>query len=422
MGSKKTTTQHQQNSLPDWLTTPYQQATQAATNLYQSQPSLGAGTQGDINQISANADAGRSALNGTMGILNNLSLGSYGQPALTDAANGSYLSSNPWANGGQPIAISSALDQFAANGMGSQPGASGAGGYYQNWDGRFVKTPDQATQDAWSPSSSSSGGLGDLFGLNKTANGDFLSPDSNPYIKSVANQAADAAQARTNGLFGSNGRTGGLWAQNLGQGIANATGNIYAQNFSNERQNQLGAQNTLFGAEQTANQNALTRQFGAASDIFGAQNSANESAASRASNAYEAERQRQQGAAGGLINTQLQAAAQQPGLLQAIMNGDIQSFTGHQYQDNAPWLNLQKYTGLLTPLAAPYGISDSKTTEKSSGLGSILGTVAGLGGALSSAFGNPFSSLAGNFSSGSPFTQAFSGGGGIPSYNFSGPF
>ena len=58
MSSKKTTTQHQQNSLPDWLTTPYQQATQAATNLYQSQPSLGAGTQGDINQISANADAG----------------------------------------------------------------------------------------------------------------------------------------------------------------------------------------------------------------------------------------------------------------------------------------------------------------------------------------------------------------------------
>jgi len=387
MSSKKTTTQHQQNSLPDWLTTPYQQATQAATNLYQSQPSYGAGTLGDINQIAANASAARGTLGADVGALSNLATGNFGQPALTDAANGSYLTSNPWANGGQPITTSSALNGFAANGMGDawnglpiDPmgayGGSDHGGDMLSRVGDILSGPGTGQYQSL---------------LNKTANGDFLSPDSNPFIKSVANQAADAAQARTNGLFGSNGRNGGIWAQNLGQGIANATGQIYAQNFANERQNQIGAQNTLLGAEQTANENALSRQFSAANSIFGAQNSANENAASRASNAYEAERGRQQGAAGGLINTQLQAAAQTPGLLQAIMNGDIQSFTGHQYQDQAPYNNLAKYTGLLSTLGAPFGIQDSKTTEKTSGLGSTIGQIASVGMALAgAATGNPF--------------------------------
>jgi len=380
MSSKKTTTQHQQNSLPDWLTTPYQQATQAATNLYQSQPSLGAGTQGDINQISANADAGRSALNGSVGMLGNLASGNFGQPALTDAANGSYLASNPWANGGQPITTSSALNGFAGNG---------------GLDTGYI---DQSL-------------------LNQTANGNFLTPDSNPFIKSIANQAADAAQARTNAQFGSAGRSGGLYAQLFGQGVANAANQVYAQNYENERQRQIAAQNTLLGANQTAHEGALGRQFGAASDIFGAQNSAAENAASRASNAYEAERGRQQGAAGGLINTQLQAAAQQPGLLQAIMNGDIQSFTGHQYQDQVPYNNLAKYTGLLSTLGAPFGIQDSKTTEKTSGLGSTLGQIASVGMAVAGAMtGNPFlamGGLSGAAGGGSPFSTAFENGGGI---------
>lgn len=412
------------------MTTPYQQATQSATNLYNTQPGLGTGTQADINQIAANADAARGTLSGSLGILNGLASG-HTSAAITDTADGKFLSSNPWANGGQPTAISSALDQFAANGgMPAMPHSTDVMAEYGNRaDGLtydMVNGWTNPSNEHPYDSGPNYGALGNLFGLGKTANGDFLSPDSNPYIKSVANQAADAAQARTNGLFGSNGRTGGLWAQNLGQGIANATGNIYAQNFANERQNQLGAQNTLFGAEQTANQNALTRQFGAASDIFGAQNSANESAASRASNAYEAERQRQQGAAGGLINTQLQAAAQQPGLLQAIMNGDIQSFTGHQYQDQAPYNNLAKYTGLLSTLGAPYGIQDSKTTEKTSGLGSTIGQIASIGMALAgAATGNPFLAMGGlsgaaGGGGGNPFTAAFSGGSGIPSYSFGG--
>ena len=134
MGSKKTTTTtHSQGSLPDWLTTPYQQATKAATNLYDTQPGIGAGTQASLDQIVANANAGRTVTNGALNTLNNFAAGNFGQPALTGAANGSYLTSNPWANGGQLITTSSALNGFAANGMptsvsGALNGFAGNGG------------------------------------------------------------------------------------------------------------------------------------------------------------------------------------------------------------------------------------------------------------------------------------------------------
>jgi len=400
MGSKKTTTTtHSQGSLPDWLTTPYQQATKAATNLYDTQPGIGAGTQASLDQIVANANAGRPVANNALNTLGNFAAGNFGQPALTGAANGSYLSSNPWANGGQPITTSSALNGFAANGMptsisGALNGFAGNGGL----DTGYI---DQSL-------------------LNRTANGDFLTAgSSNPYIQSVANQAADAAQARINAQFGSAGRSNGsgLYAQLFGQGISNAADQVYAQNYENERQRQIGAQNTLlnsqqaareaalarqfgaqgniFNAENSSAENAAQRQYGAASSIFGAQNSAAENAASRASTAYEAERQRQQAAANGLIDDQLQASGQIPGLLQSIMNGDIQAFTSNQYQDNTPYNNLAKYVGLLSQLSAPYPIMDSKTTTKTTP--STLDTIsqaAQLGASIASAVtGNPFAAL-----------------------------
>ena len=386
MGSKKTTTSHAQGSLPDWLTTPYQQATKAATNLYDTQPGIGAGTQASLDQIVANANAGRTATNGALNTLNNFATGNFGQPALTGAANGSYLSSNPWANGGQPITTSSALNGFAANGLPTSVsnalnGFAGNGGL----DTGYI---DQSL-------------------LNQSANGNFLTPDSNPFIKSVASQAADAAQARINAQFGSAGRSNGsgLYAQLFGQGITNATDQVYAQNYENERQRQIAAQNTLLNSQQSAREAALARQFGASGDIFnaenssaenaaqrqygadssifGAQNSAAENAASRAAAAYEAERQRQQAAATGLIGDQLQAAGQVPGLLQSIMNGDLQAFTANQYKDETPYNDLTKYIGMLSSLAAPYAIQDGKNVEKTSGLGTVISSIAELANAAS---------------------------------------
>ena len=387
MGSKKTTTTtHSQGSLPDWLTTPYQQATKAATNLYETQPGIGAGTQASLDQIVANANAGRPVANNALNTLGNFVAGNFGQSALTGAANGSYLNSNPWANGGQPITTSSALNGFAANGMptsvsGALNGFAGNGGL----DTGYI---DQSL-------------------LNQSANGSFLTPDSNPFIKSVANQAADAAQARINAQFGSAGRSNGsgLYAQLFGQGITNATDQVYAQNYENERQRQIAAQNSLlssqqsareaalarqfgasgdiFNAENSSAENAAQRQYGAASSIFGAQNSAAENAASRASAAYEAERQRQQAAANGLIGDQLQAAGQVPGLLQGIMNGDLQAFTANQYKDETPYNDLTKYIGMLSSLAAPYAIQDGKNVEKTSGLGTVISSIAQLANAAS---------------------------------------
>lgn len=341
MSSKKTTKQHTENSLPAWLTSPYQQATQAATDLYKNQPGIGTGTQSSLDQIVANAGAGRTAATGALGSLSSLAAGNFGQPALTGAANGDFLGARSG---------STALDAFNDNGA---------------LDLGYINDNQ----------------------LQRTAAGDFLTPDSNPFIKSVADRAADTAQARINAQFGAAGRSNGsgLYAQLFSQGIGDAANSVYASNYENERQRQLAAQGQLLTSEQAAREAALGRQYGAAGAQFGADTSA-----------FEAERQRQQQAAGGLINTQLQSASQIPSILQAMMNGDISAFTANQYQDNAPYNNLAKYTGLLSTLAAPFGISDSKTTEKTGGLGSTIGTLAQAGGALASmASGNPFAGLFG---------------------------
>ena len=107
MGSKKTTKQHSENSLPSWLTSPYQQATQSATDLYKTQPGIGAGTQSSLDQIVQNAGTGRTAANDALGSLSSLAAGNFGQPALTGAANGDYLGARSG---------STALDAFTGNG------------------------------------------------------------------------------------------------------------------------------------------------------------------------------------------------------------------------------------------------------------------------------------------------------------------
>lgn len=341
MGSKKTTKQHSENSLPSWLTSPYQQATQSATDLYKTQPGIGAGTQSSLDQIVQNAGTGRTAANDALGSLSSLAAGNFGQPALTGAANGDYLGARSG---------STALDAFTGNGA---------------LDTGYI---DESL-------------------LNATAQGNFLTPDSNPYIKGVADRAADTAQSRINAQFGSAGRSNGsgLYAQLFGQGISDSANSVYAQNYENERQRQQQAQGTLLGTEQGAREAALARQYGAGQSQFGADTSA-----------FESERARQQAAAGGLVNTQLQASSQIPSILQSIMNGDISAFTANQYQDNAPYNNLAKYTGLLSQLSAPFGINDSKTVEKTGGLGATVGALAQAGGALASmASGNPFAGLFG---------------------------
>lgn len=208
--------------------------------------------------------------------------------------------------------------------------------------------------------------------LIKAANGDYLTADSNPYIKGVANQGADAAQARINAQFGSAGRSNGsgLYAQLFGQGIADAANSVYFQNYENERN-------------------------------------------------------RQQAAAGGLLNTQLSASSQIPGLTSAMLQSNQAGLSAGNYQDNAEMERLRQYTSLLSGLSAPFGVQNmnSKTEQKTGGLGSVLGTVASLGGALAAPFTGGASLLGSAAGAASPilgggFNSALSGmaTGALPSW------
>ena len=169
--------------------------------------------------------------------------------------------------------------------------------------------------------------------LVKAANGDYLTADSNPYIRDVANRGADAAQSRINAQFGAAGRSNGsgLYAQLFGQGIADAANDVYFQNYENERN-------------------------------------------------------RQQAAAGGLLNTQLSASSQIPSLTSAMLASNQTGLSAGNYQDNAEMERLRQYPALLSGLSAPFGMSSSKTVEKSGGLGSVLGSIAQIGGALAAPF------------------------------------
>lgn len=71
---------------------------------------------------------------------------------------------------------------------------------------------------------------------NKTLNGDYLSPDTNPYLKDIATRVAGIAGATNNTTFGGKGRTGsGLAGYYAGQGVGDSLTNLYGQEYDNER-------------------------------------------------------------------------------------------------------------------------------------------------------------------------------------------
>lgn len=71
---------------------------------------------------------------------------------------------------------------------------------------------------------------------NKTLHGDYLNPDTNPYIKEIADRMGGVAAATSNASFGGAGRTGsGLAGYYSGKGAAEATGEVYNNNYQNER-------------------------------------------------------------------------------------------------------------------------------------------------------------------------------------------
>jgi len=77
---------------------------------------------------------------------------------------------------------------------------------------------------------------------NKTLSGYYLNPDTNPYIKEIADRMAGQAATNVNSSFSGSGRTGsGLGGYYSGYGAAQAGGEVYANNYANERGNMMTA-------------------------------------------------------------------------------------------------------------------------------------------------------------------------------------
>jgi len=118
--------------------------------------------------------------------------------------------------------------------------------------------------------------VGNLY--QQTVRGDFLNPDSNPYLQATFDTAAGRmAQAYKNGTaaqtdanFGRAGAFGGsAWRQQVqgnenafGDALANLATNTYGQNYNTERNNQMNAMGMASGM-QDLGYNDATKLIGA---------------------------------------------------------------------------------------------------------------------------------------------------------------
>lgn len=79
-------------------------------------------------------------------------------------------------------------------------------------------------------------------GYAATLRGDYLSPDSNPWLKSTFNTAADLTNARINSIFeGANRYGSGQQASAIGSADAMLASNIFGGNYQAERARQNAA-------------------------------------------------------------------------------------------------------------------------------------------------------------------------------------
>lgn len=200
---------------------------------------------------------------------------------------------------------------------------------------------------------------GEEIGL-KTIRGDFLNPNSNPWLRGTYSNAADSVSRAfsntvaptTDALFASAGRFGG------------------GARFNAQRENALGLGETL---------NKL------ATDIYGGN--------------YQIERDRQNNAATGgiqqmfanrmmLPSALMQAGNQKQGWDQAVLSDDVNRWNSNQMGD---WQNLMRYKSLIDGSYGQQGTTNSQSwgTQMQQGGGGNPFAM-GLGGILS------LGSLAGN--------------------------
>lgn len=77
--------------------------------------------------------------------------------------------------------------------------------------------------------------------ITDTLNGNYLSPDSNPYLKGTVDQALGDVQTRVNSQFNNNNFGSSAHQEQLTRDLGNQANNLYGQNYAMERNNQLQA-------------------------------------------------------------------------------------------------------------------------------------------------------------------------------------
>jgi uncharacterized protein YukE len=77
--------------------------------------------------------------------------------------------------------------------------------------------------------------------ITSTLKGDYLSPDSNPYLKQNVNRAMDDVQTRVNSQFSGNNYGGSANQELLTRNLGDVANSMYGENYARERGNQLNA-------------------------------------------------------------------------------------------------------------------------------------------------------------------------------------
>lgn len=198
-------------------------------------------------------------------------------------------------------------------------GGAGYGGPYASPTSPYTT---QAIQQQAASATDPAGLVSQAQGqLGKTIGGDYLSPDSNPYLKGAVQTALDAAKRGVSGQFTGENFGSSANQEWLGRNLANTALPIYAQNYANER-----------GIQQNAIAQAPGMQM------------ANTSQLAAAGSAEQAEGQRQ--------------------------------ITGAQQQFYSPWDMLSRLQG--TYAGAPGGTTTTNTPYFTNPMASAIG--GGIGG------------------------------------------
>lgn len=165
------------------------------------------------------------------------------QPALK-----SILSGLSGINTGLTGNQSGAIAGLEANAQQGNPYAGGIQGFANSMlAGGGANNQSGMVNDAWGKYQQQ---------MVQTANGDYMDPNKNPWFGQVTGTIGNDVQNRLSGLYAGSGRDpagAGNFGYNLARGIGDATAPVFAQQYQQERSNQLGAQNGLLqGAGGTA--------------------------------------------------------------------------------------------------------------------------------------------------------------------------